>query len=66
MPELEIILHHNQYIVAHLIKREVDVEEEASQDQLLEEMVCRGETGQRNLKLSARLGFHGFFGLLDH
>ena len=54
------------YIVAHLIKREVDVEEEASRDQLLEEMVCRGGTGQRNLKLSALLGFHGFFGLLDH
>ena len=66
MPELEIILHHNQYIVAHLIKREVDVEEEASLDKLPEEMVCRGKTGHRNLKLSARLGFHDFFGLLDH
>ena len=52
MPELEIFQHHNRYIAAHLVKREVDVEEEASQDQLLEEMVCGGETGQRNLKLS--------------
>ena len=35
----------------HLVKREVNVEEVTSGDQLLEKLVCGGKLGQANLKI---------------